>query len=74
MAYYPFRSALPPGFVLLVNVRKCARELLYDEQSMLKNASFFLFLFFSPFFLVNLVPDGSLTALRMKCSVIDSVT
>lgn len=40
MAHYPFRSALPSGFVLLMNVRKCALELPYDEQSMLKNAAF----------------------------------
>lgn len=46
MAYYPFRSALLSGFVLLMNVRKCSLELLYDEQSMLKNAAFF---FFFPF-------------------------
>lgn len=49
MAYYPFRSAVLSGFVLLMNVRKCSLELLYDEQSMLKNAAFFFF-FFLPHF------------------------
>lgn len=66
MAYYPFRSALLSGFVLLMNVRKCSLELLYDEQSMLKNAAFFFFFFPSSFFLVSLVPDGRLPALRMN--------
>lgn len=46
MAYYPFRSAVLSGFVLLMNVRKCSLELLYDEQSMLKNAAFFFFFSF----------------------------
>lgn len=69
MAYYPFYTVLPPGFVLFMNARKCVLELLYDEQSILKNAAFFF-----SFFLVNLVPDGSLTAQRMKCSIIDSIT
>lgn len=63
MAHYPFRSALPSGFVLLMNVRKCALELPYDEQSMLKNAAF---LPPPPSFLVSSVPDGRLSALRMN--------
>lgn len=46
MAYYPFRSALPSRSVLLMNVRKCSLELLYDEQSVLKNAAFFFSLIF----------------------------
>jgi len=62
MAHYPFRSALPSGFVLLMNVRKCALELPYDEQSMLKNAAFLP----PPSFLVSSVPDGRLSALRMN--------
>jgi len=49
MAYYPFHSALPPGFVLPMNVKKCVLELLYDEQSMLKNAAFFSPIFLSEF-------------------------
>lgn len=52
MEIYPFHSALPPGFVLLMNVSECVLALLYHEQSVLRNAAF-------PFFVGNLVADGA---------------
>lgn len=52
MGIYPFHSALPPGFVLLMNVSECVLALLHHEQSVHRNVAF-------SFFMGNLVADGA---------------